>query len=99
MTARKAAAPTVKRSPAQVEAEGGENVFEWNGFKVDVPTDYDDWPTLAVQKFEQGRSMDGVELLFGHDKWIEFNTANPRRSDFNAMMKALNEHIGFVSGN
>ena len=97
MTARKTAAP--RRSPAQVEAEGGDSLFRWEKFEVDVPTDMDDWPTLVIQKFQRGQNIDAVELLFGSAKWVEFNVLYPSRKQFNDMMTELNRHVGIESGN
>ena len=97
MTARKTTPAT--RSPAQVEAEGGDTRFEWEGFEVTIPTDMDDWPTLVIQKFQRGQNIDAVELLFGREKWTEFNVLHPSRREFNDMMTALNKHVGIESGN
>lgn len=46
------------------------------------PSSRGQWPTVAMQKFQQARWVDGVELLLGPAQWRRLNQVAPAVDDF-----------------
>ena len=62
--------PQDRQSPAQREAEGVETVeFTFDGHDFSLPADPLDWPSSAVEAFEDGKTIRAVKSILGERRY------------------------------
>lgn len=66
----------------QIEIKDGTVTIKFRDSTFHFPDSRAKWPTRAVQAFQRGKNMDGVELLLGPKQWDALNEVAPAVEDF-----------------
>jgi hypothetical protein len=89
-----------KSSPAraaiQREAAGEETItVRYQGLEFTVPAEQEDWPTEAVEAFQEGRHIQGTKILLGPAQWAVFNSRFPKLRQFGELTDVIARALGF----
>lgn len=89
------------KSAAQLEGEGTKEItIDFQGFKVTVPADIDDWPIAAMQAAQGGRAIDALAEVLGRRKWGALNRKFKRAGDVIELFNQIIDAMGLEdSGN
>lgn len=85
--------PADRKSPAQVDAEGGPVVIDFKGTAFEFPRADDDLPGDVVDALESDRPSATLQALLG-EQWSAFKALKPTLGDYRTVLQSWVRNAG-----